>query len=171
MLPVLGSGSAGIPRYSAPPYVPMVRPPVFTPRPPVGPPPVAMVLPRPPGTGIRSMPPVLKPPPGMILNDLAAKGIGQIAAPPEKPHTTVYVGKIAPTVEDEFLRAILEVSATGSSTLTGCFVFVKVLINLFRGLAIVRLRFSVVLTMGAPRAALWRYQELETSTRSYNWLS
>jgi hypothetical protein len=56
------------------------------------------------------MPPVLKPPPGMMLNEFASKGVGQIAAPPEKPHTTVYVGKIAPTIEDEFLRAILEVS-------------------------------------------------------------
>lgn len=106
--PVLVSGSAGAPRYSAPTYVPMVRPPVFTPRPPIGPPPVPMVLPRPPGP--RPMPPVLKPPPGMMLNEFASKGVGQIAAPPEKPHTTVYVGKIAPTIEDEFLRAILEVS-------------------------------------------------------------
>jgi len=46
----------------------------------------------------------------MMLNEFASKGVGQIAAPPEKPHTTVYVGKIAPTIEDEFLRAILEVS-------------------------------------------------------------
>lgn len=45
----------------------------------------------------------------MTLAELAAKGIGQLAAPPEKPHTTVYVGKIASTIEDEFLRALLEV--------------------------------------------------------------
>jgi hypothetical protein len=55
------------------------------------------------------MPPVLKPPPGMSLTELAAKGVGQLTAPPEKPHTTVYVGKIAPTIEDDFLRALLEV--------------------------------------------------------------
>lgn len=110
VLLVLVSGSAGAPRYSAPSYAQMVRPPVFTPRPPIGPPPVPMVLARPPGAGIRPMPPVLKPPPGMLLNDLTVKGVGQIAAPPEKPHTTVYVGKISSTVEDEFLRAILEVS-------------------------------------------------------------
>lgn len=67
-----------------------------------------IVLPRPPGTGLRPVPPVLKPPPGMILSDLAGKGMGHLAPPPEKPHTTVYVGKIAPTIEDEFLRAILE---------------------------------------------------------------
>ncbi|XP_024365355.1 RNA-binding motif protein 25 isoform X3 [Physcomitrium patens] len=85
----------------------MVRPPVFPARPPVGPPPVIMLA-RPPGTGIRPMPPVLKPLPGMLLNDLGAKGVGQIVAPPEKPHTTVYVGKISSTVEDDFLRATLE---------------------------------------------------------------
>jgi hypothetical protein len=73
---------------------------------------VPIVLPRPPGTGLRPVPPVLKPPPGMILSDLAGKGMGHLAPPPEKPHTTVYVGKIAPTIEDEFLRAILEVSAS-----------------------------------------------------------
>lgn len=108
--PVLVSGSAGAPRYSAPPYAQMVRPPVFPARPPVGPPPVIMLA-RPPGTGIRPMPPVLKPLPGMLLNDLGAKGVGQIVAPPEKPHTTVYVGKISSTVEDDFLRATLEVNA------------------------------------------------------------
>jgi RNA-binding protein 25 len=45
----------------------------------------------------------------MLLNELALKGgIIQIAPAPEKPHTTVYVGKISSTVEDECLRAILE---------------------------------------------------------------
>lgn len=87
----------------------MVRAPVFTPRPPLGPPPGPMVLGRPTGTVIRPMPPVLKPPPGMLLNELAAKGVVQITVAPEKPHTTVYVGKISSTVEDECLRAILEV--------------------------------------------------------------
>ncbi|KAL3687938.1 hypothetical protein R1sor_014247 [Riccia sorocarpa] len=115
MLPpgVLGTSSAGIPsRYSAPPFNSMARPPAFAPRPPLGvPPPVTMstmTLPRPPGNGLRPVAPVLKPPPGMTLTELAAKGIGQLAAPPEKPHTTVYVGKIASTVEDEFLRSLLE---------------------------------------------------------------
>jgi RNA-binding protein 25 len=60
------------------------------------------------------MPPVLKPPPVMLLNDPTGKGLVQVAAPPEKPHTTVYVGKIASTVEDEFLRAILEVGTSTS---------------------------------------------------------
>ena len=32
----------------------------------------------------------------------------------EKPHTTVYVGKIAGTVEDNILRKILEVSGGGA---------------------------------------------------------
>lgn len=61
------------------------------------------------------MPPVLKPLPGMLINELALKGgIIQIAPAPEKPHTTVYVGKISSTVEDECLRAILEVNAFSS---------------------------------------------------------
>ncbi|KAL2629777.1 hypothetical protein R1flu_014463 [Riccia fluitans] len=110
---VLGSSTAGIPnRYTAPPFNAMARPPAFAPRPPLGvPPPVTMntmTLPRPPGNGLRPVAPVLKPPPGMTLTELAAKGIGQLAAPPEKPHTTVYVGKIASTVEDEFLRTLFE---------------------------------------------------------------
>lgn len=120
--PVPVSGSAGAPRYSASSYGQMVRPPVFTPRLPMGPLPVPMLA-RPPGTGIRPMPPVLKPPPGMLLNDLAVKGLAQVAAPPEKPHTTVYVGKISSTVEDEFLRAILQVVAFSTPLLT-CMGFV-----------------------------------------------
>ncbi|KAG6556371.1 hypothetical protein Mapa_002314 [Marchantia paleacea] len=115
MLPpgVLGSSPAGMPnRFPAPPYNSMARPPAFVPRPPLGPPPPVtmstMTLPRPPGNGLRPVAPVLKPPLGMTLAELAAKGIGQLAAPPEKPHTTVYVGKIASTIEDEFLRALLE---------------------------------------------------------------
>ncbi|BBN09068.1 RNA-binding protein 25 [Marchantia polymorpha subsp. ruderalis] len=99
-------------RFPAPPYNSMARPPAFVPRPPLGPPPPVtmstMTLPRPPGNGLRPVAPVLKPPLGMTLAELAAKGIGQLAAPPEKPHTTVYVGKIASTIEDEFLRALLE---------------------------------------------------------------
>lgn len=109
---VVVAGSAGVPRYAAPPYGQMVRPPVYSPRPPIGPPPVQIVITRPPGTGIRPMPPVLKPLPGMLINDLTMKGgLIQIAPAPEKPHTTVYVGKISSTVEDECLRAILEVHA------------------------------------------------------------
>ncbi|CAM6100095.1 unnamed protein product [Calypogeia fissa] len=111
---VLGTSPAGMPpRYSAPPFNSMAaRPSAFAPRPPLGPPPPvtmsAMSLARPPGNGLRPIPPVLKPPPGMSLTELAAKGVGQLTAPPEKPHTTVYVGKIAPTIEDDFLRALLE---------------------------------------------------------------
>jgi hypothetical protein len=108
--PVLVSGSAGVQRYPAPPYAQLVRASVFTPRPSLGPPPGSIVLGRLPGTVIRPMPPVLKPLPGMLLNEHVAKGVVQITVVPEKPHTTVYVGKISSTVEDECLRAILEVS-------------------------------------------------------------
>lgn len=83
--------SAGLARYPSP--YPMFRP-GFTPRPmpPLG---VISQLPRPPIPGVRpSVTPVARP-------------LGPIAAPPEKPQTTVYVGKIAPTVDNDFLLSIL----------------------------------------------------------------
>ncbi|XP_024530291.1 RNA-binding protein 25 isoform X3 [Selaginella moellendorffii] len=68
------------------------------------PPPIAAGSPaRPPVGGMRPLP-VLKPP-GMP--DMSAKPIFG-AGPYEKPFTTVYVGKIAPTIEDAFLRNVLQ---------------------------------------------------------------
>lgn len=85
--------TAGVVRY---PYPPMARPP-FLPRPGVT---VGMVppLPRPPFLGLR--PPVTLP--------VVRPPIIPVVAPAEKPQTTVYVGKIAPSVENDFIRSLLE---------------------------------------------------------------
>ncbi|XP_068638198.1 RNA-binding motif protein 25-like isoform X2 [Aristolochia californica] len=79
----------GIPRYPAP-YNGIVRPPVFPPRPP---------LTQPPIPGIRGVPPIVTP---------VIRPVVPIVALPEKPQTTVYVGKIAPTVENDFLLSLLQ---------------------------------------------------------------
>eukprot|EP00252_Welwitschia_mirabilis_P023953 TRINITY_DN691_c0_g1_i1.p1 TRINITY_DN691_c0_g1~~TRINITY_DN691_c0_g1_i1.p1 ORF type:complete len:855 (+),score=279.07 TRINITY_DN691_c0_g1_i1:214-2778(+) len=98
---VPGTAPAGMPRYTAP-YPPMVRP-TFPPRPPG-----AMgMMPRPPMQGVRGMTPPIRFPPG-AAPDPAVKGTTPIFPLAEKPQTTVYVGKIAPTVDNEFLLSILE---------------------------------------------------------------
>ncbi|XP_077223091.1 RNA-binding motif protein 25-like isoform X2 [Tasmannia lanceolata] len=74
----------------------MVRP-TFPPRPP----PAMGVIPplsRPLVPGILGVPPNVTP----VIRPLVP-----IVAPTEKPQTTVYVGKIAPTVENDFLLSIL----------------------------------------------------------------
>ncbi|KAL5974477.1 hypothetical protein ACLOJK_031142 [Asimina triloba] len=84
----------GIPRYPSP-YVGMVRP-TFPPRPPAA---IGAIPPlsRPPVPGIRPpiVPPVIRP-------------VVPIVATTEKPQTTVYVGKISSTVENEFLLSLLQ---------------------------------------------------------------
>lgn len=76
----------------------MVRPP-FPQRPPgiVG---IIPALPRHPVPGIRGpiIPPVVRP-----------AGIPSVS-PAEKPQTTVYVGKISSTVENDFIISLLQVS-------------------------------------------------------------
>ncbi|XP_057528779.1 RNA-binding motif protein 25 isoform X1 [Amaranthus tricolor] len=84
----------GMVRY---PYPSIVRPPYIA-RPGVS---VGSVppLPRPPFVGLR--PPVISPvvrPPVLPL----------VVIPAEKPQTTVYVGKIASSVENDFIRSLLE---------------------------------------------------------------
>ncbi|KAJ7558136.1 hypothetical protein O6H91_04G025800 [Diphasiastrum complanatum] len=104
-----------MPRYSAPSFSPIGRPPIFTPRPPLGSPIAtlrSMTLQRPPVSGMRLIAPILKPPPGVVPQDAIAKGATSVVVSLEKPHTTVYVGKIATTVEDEFLRPLLELCGT-----------------------------------------------------------
>ncbi|XP_073118036.1 RNA-binding motif protein 25 isoform X2 [Elaeis guineensis] len=85
----------GVPRYPAP-YPTMIRP-GFPPRPI---PPIGMIpqLPRPPVTGIRGVPPIVTP---------VVRPVVPVVAPTEKPQTTAYVGKIALTVDDEFLLSLL----------------------------------------------------------------
>lgn len=85
-----------MPRYPGP--YPMMRP-GFPPRPmpPVG----VMPLQRPPIIpGIRGAPPVVPP---------TARPPTPAVTPPDKPPTAVYVGKIAPTVDNEFLLSLLRV--------------------------------------------------------------
>lgn len=74
----------------------MIRP-GFPPRPipPVG---VIPQLPRPPIPGIRGVPPIVTP---------MVRPVVPVVPPTEKPQTTVYVGKIAPTVDNEFLLSLL----------------------------------------------------------------
>ncbi|XP_058114927.1 RNA-binding motif protein 25 isoform X2 [Magnolia sinica] len=86
----------GIPRYPSP-YAGMGRP-AFPPRPPTA---MGVIPPlsRPPVPGIRGVPPMVAP---------VMRPVVPIVAPTEKPQTTVYVGKIAATVENEFLLSLLQ---------------------------------------------------------------
>lgn len=80
------------------PYPGMVRP-TFPPRPPA---PTVMFPPlsRPPNPAIRGVPSVGPP---------VVRPLIPVVAPTEKPQTTVYVGKIAPTAENDFMLSILRV--------------------------------------------------------------
>ncbi|CAI8587609.1 unnamed protein product [Vicia faba] len=86
----------GIPRYP-PPYGTMVRP-VYPPRLPGA----INMLPvsRPPVAGIPSIRPIIPP----IVRPVVLPSV----TPSEKQHTTVYIGKIAPTVENEFMLSLLK---------------------------------------------------------------
>ncbi|CAK7326957.1 unnamed protein product [Dovyalis caffra] len=86
----------GILRYPSP-YPAMVRP-LFPPRPPgaLG---VAPVVPRPLVPGIPGVRPVISP----IIRPVVPS-----VTPAEKPQTTVYVGKIAPSVENDFMMSLLQ---------------------------------------------------------------
>ncbi|WOK92057.1 RNA-binding protein 25 isoform X2 [Canna indica] len=91
----MGMPPPGMPRYPSP-YPTMIRPGFpMRPIPPTG---VIPQLQRPPIPNIRGLPPVVSP---------VIRPAVPIAAPTEKPQTTVYVGKIASTVENEFLLSIL----------------------------------------------------------------
>ncbi|XP_042064055.1 RNA-binding protein 25-like isoform X10 [Salvia splendens] len=89
-LPVICS--AGVPHYPSP-YAQMLRP-AFPSRPLVG---VMPPLARPPVIGIRGpiVPPVVRP-------------ITPNATSAEDPQTTVYVGKISSTVENDFMLSLLQ---------------------------------------------------------------
>ncbi|XP_047967928.1 RNA-binding protein 25 isoform X2 [Salvia hispanica] len=82
----------GVPHYPSP-YAQMLRP-AFPPRPLVG---VMPSLARPPVIGIRGpiVPPVVRP-------------ITPNATSSEDPQTTVYVGKISSTVENDFMLSLLQ---------------------------------------------------------------
>ena len=86
-----------MPRYPSP-FMPMGRP-TFPPRPPgaIG---IIPPLSRPPVPGIR----------GPIIPLVVRPAIVSSLTPTEKPQTTVYVGKIASTVESDFILSLLQVS-------------------------------------------------------------
>ncbi|XP_062159363.1 RNA-binding motif protein 25 isoform X3 [Alnus glutinosa] len=87
----------GIPRYPSP-YTAMVRPP-FPPRPPgaIG---VLPAVSRPPIPGVPGVRPIMPP--------VVRPAFVPPVTPAEKPQTTVYVGKIASTVENEFMLSLLQ---------------------------------------------------------------
>ncbi|KAI9125204.1 hypothetical protein K1719_003820 [Acacia pycnantha] len=87
----------GMPRYP-PPYGTMVRP-SFPPRPP-GAVNVHPAVSRPPVAGIPPVRPVIPP----VVRPVVAPSI----TPADKPQTTVYIGKIASTVENEFMLSLLQ---------------------------------------------------------------
>ncbi|XP_062110285.1 RNA-binding motif protein 25 isoform X1 [Humulus lupulus] len=84
----------GLSRYPSP-YQTMVRP--FRPPGAIG----MGVLSRPPIPGIPGVRPIIPP--------IVRPAIVPSVTPAEKPQTTVYVGKIAPTVENDFILALLQV--------------------------------------------------------------
>lgn len=92
----------GMPRYPTP--YPMVRP-GFVPRP--MPPPGVLPIQRPPIIpGIRGVPPLVTP---------GARPPAPAVMPADKPPTAVYVGKIAPTVDNDFLLSLLRLCGSVKS--------------------------------------------------------
>lgn len=89
---------SGLPGYSAP-YTAVARP-AFPARPP-GPIGVLPAVPRPPISVIPGVRPIIPPVvrPGLVP-----------VTPAEKPQTTIYVGKIAPTADNDFMLSLLKVS-------------------------------------------------------------
>lgn len=88
---------SGIPSYS--PYPGMIRP-AFAPRPP-GPIGVLPAISRPPVPVVPGVRPIIPP--------IVRPALVPIT-PAEKPQTTVYVGKIAPSVENDYMLSLLQVS-------------------------------------------------------------
>ncbi|KAF5449864.1 hypothetical protein F2P56_030266 [Juglans regia] len=86
----------GLPRYPSP-YTPMVRPP-FPPRLPGG---IGMLpaMSRPPIPGVPGVRPIIPP---------IVRPIIPSVTPAEKQQTTVYVGKIASSVENDFILSLLQ---------------------------------------------------------------
>lgn len=85
---------AGIHRYPSP--YPMIRQ-MYPPRPPIG-------------VGI--VPPLMQPVPvirGPIIPPVIRPAPSPLVTQTEKTHITVYVGKISPTVENDFMLSLLQV--------------------------------------------------------------
>lgn len=97
---------AGILRYPSS-YAPMVRPP-YPPRP----------------GAVAVMPPLSRPPIGGLrapLIPLVIRAATPVVIPAEKPQTTVFVGKIASAVENNFMLALLQVGYIVYHDLYFCF--------------------------------------------------
>ncbi|CAI0386377.1 unnamed protein product [Linum tenue] len=130
--PGVSAGPPAMPHYQAPPGQPILRPPyatlpngyppvpgatpqgimpppamirpIFTPRPPGAPVILPMTRPLVPSIpGVRPIiPPIMRP-------------VIPSVTPAEKPQTTVYVGKISPTVENDFMLSLLQSCGTVKS--------------------------------------------------------
>jgi len=98
-MPVMAPYPMGHP-FGMPPGMPpgMPRPPYPMPMMPGGPP-MYPGMPMPPV-------PLMKPPD--MLMDHGINGMGSFSKPIEEKSTQVYVGKIAATIEDDFIRKLLE---------------------------------------------------------------
>lgn len=97
-----------MPRYPAP-YGTMVRP-SFPPRPP-GAINVLPAISRPPVAGIPPIRPIIPP----VIRPVVTPSI----TPADKPQTTVYIGKIASSVENEFMLSLLQVNFNIQTNLFG----------------------------------------------------
>ncbi|XP_022725200.1 RNA-binding protein 25-like isoform X2 [Durio zibethinus] len=88
----------GLLRYPSP-YPAMIRP-TFPPRPPgaIG---VISIVSRPPVPGVPGVRSIIPP----VIRPAAVPNV----TPAEKPQTTVYVGKIAPTVDNDFMLSLLHI--------------------------------------------------------------
>ena len=89
---------AGVPRFPSP-YPGMIRTP-FPPRPPGA---MGMVpgMPRPPIPGIPGVRPIIPP--------VVRPAILPSITPAEKPQTTIYIGRIAQSVDNDFMLSLLQV--------------------------------------------------------------
>eukprot|EP00850_Spirogloea_muscicola_P004589 SM000019S05133 [mRNA] locus=s19:1041599:1049781:- [translate_table: standard] len=102
---------AGHMGYPPPPFSPMGGPPPFFMRPPQ-----QGILPRPvtlaplPGVAPRFPPPqfMRQLPPGVPMAGFTLRTGAPLASIPVKAHTTLYVGKIASTVDDDSVKKVLE---------------------------------------------------------------
>lgn len=89
---------AGVPRFPSP-YPAMIRGP-FPPRPPGA---MGMVpaMPRPPIPGIPGVRPIIPP--------VVRPAVLPSVTPAEKPQTTIYIGRIAQSVDNDFMLSLLQV--------------------------------------------------------------
>lgn len=136
--------------------------------------------PRPPGA-IGMLPALSRPPvPGMpgvrpIMPPVVRPAIVPVAAPTEKPQTTVYVGKIASTVENDFILSLLQVSLGFFCDVSfSCYIDFSAL-GYFPLFALSVESVFEALGLNSDICSLceglWTCQELETCSISHRWNS